>query len=49
MWTLPVVYPVMFVPEQFPSWLVLNPPFAFIDALRGALLTASRPMRAIGW
>jgi lipopolysaccharide transport system permease protein len=54
LWTQPIVYPVTLVPEEFRPWLLLNPPYAFIDSLRGALLhgvvpDAGRWLLMLGW
>jgi ABC-type polysaccharide/polyol phosphate export permease len=42
-WTMPIIYPEALVPERFQPWLVLNPPYVFIQAIRSVLLEQRFP------
>jgi ABC-type polysaccharide/polyol phosphate export permease len=42
-WTLPIVYPESILPEDVRGWLWLNPPYAFLHALRECILTDTWP------
>ena len=43
MWTLPVVYPETVIPPSLRAWLWLNPPYAFLRAIREAALDRQWP------
>jgi ABC-type polysaccharide/polyol phosphate export permease len=43
LWTLPVIYPEDIVPEAFRSWLYMNPPYAFLRAIRHIIVHNKLP------
>ncbi|NSW53000.1 MAG: ABC transporter permease [Anaerolineae bacterium] len=47
-WTMPVMYTLDVFPESWQFWMKLNPPYLFIDMVRGIILNNALPP-ALDW